>query len=162
MQNEKIFKTKSGYCHILPDRIVLTRNGTIGEISKIVSGNKIWRILTVYSLISLLMLYFGFGAFRKGENVSAFLYALTAVILVYGIIKSLNNSATPVINRNQIKNVKYHAAKPGLTRSYFEVLFENENGRLKKRLIMLPGSLSDGKNETEKALEIMKSENMIS
>lgn len=161
MQNEKTFKTKSGYCHILPDKIVLTRNGAIGEISKITSGNNISRILVIYSLLSLSMFYFAYGTFKKGENGPTFLYALAGIYLVYGVIKSLNNSATPIIDRKQIKNVKFHSPRTGATRAYFEILFENENGKLKKRLIMLPGSLSDGKNETEKALEIMKSENMI-
>lgn len=161
MQNEKTFRTKSGYCHILPDKIVLTRNGTIGEISKVNSLNIKLRLL-LYGLISIALFYSAFVNFKKGENATTFLYSLIGIYLVYGIIKSLNNSATPVINRKQIKSVKFHDAKPGLTRAYFEVLFENEEGKSKKRLIMLPGSLSDGKNETEKALEVMKSENIIS
>jgi hypothetical protein len=40
-------------------------------------------------------------------------------------------------------------------------VFNDDKKKLKKRLIMLPGSLNDGKNETEKALQIMRSEGMI-
>lgn len=45
MEAEKKFRTKTGCYHILPDKIVLTRNGIIGDISKIAAGNSIYRIL---------------------------------------------------------------------------------------------------------------------
>jgi hypothetical protein len=48
-----------------------------------------------------------------------------------------------------------------LTRSRFEVKFEDENGKIKKRLIMLPGSLTGGKIETEKAIKLMKEERLL-
>tara|TARA_R110002051_G_scaffold255120_2_gene314193 strand:+ start:23104 stop:23304 length:201 start_codon:yes stop_codon:yes gene_type:complete len=60
-----------------------------------------------------------------------------------------------------IKKVKYKKAIFGLTRSRFEVLFEDDNQKIKKRLIMLPGSLSNGQKETEKALKIMIDEKFL-
>ena len=39
--------------------------------------------------------------------------------------------------------------------------FEQNDGKMKRRLIMLPGSLNDGTNETEKALEIMRKTGLI-
>ena len=89
------------------------------------------------------------------------LFGLIGIYLVYGIISSTNNSATPIIDRSKIKNIKFKAAIVGLTRSRFEVFFETENGKIKKRLIMLPGSLTGGKSETEKALIIMREEKLI-
>jgi hypothetical protein len=41
------------------------------------------------------------------------------------------------------------------------VLFEDEQGKIKKRLIMLPGSLTDGQNETKKAIKIVTDEKLI-
>ncbi len=41
MENEKIFKTKTGFCHVFPDKIVLTRDGVVGNISKVLIGNNI-------------------------------------------------------------------------------------------------------------------------
>ena len=63
--------------------------------------------------------------------------------------------------RDKIKNVEFKSAKKRLTRSYFRVDFVQENGKIKSRLIMLPGSLNDGIEETKKALEIMKKEGFI-
>ena len=161
MESEKKFKTKTGFCHILPDKIILTRDGVIGNVAKITVGNGIARTLIIYSIISLYLLYSAFNSYQKGENVFAFFYGILASFLIYGIVKSINNSATPIIERSKIKEAKFINAISGLTRSRFEIVFKDNNGKLKKRLIILPGSLNDGHNETAKALEIMKSEKII-
>ncbi len=162
MENEKTFKTKTGFCHVLSDKIILTRDGIIGNVSKTVVGNGLSKILIIYSGIALFMFYNAFTSFQNKENSSAILLSLLAVFLIYSIIKSFNNSATPIIERNKIKDAKFINGRTGVTRSRFEIMFEDENGKLKKRLILLPGSLNDGQNEAEKAVEIMKSERIIS
>jgi hypothetical protein len=161
MDNEKIFKTKTGYCHIQSDKIVLTRDGIIGNVAQVTVGNNIARILIIYGGLSVALLYFAFNSYQHRQIAEAILYTLVALYLVYGITNSLNNSATPIIDRNKIIDVKFKKAIIGLTRSRFEVYFQDDNGQTKKRLIMLPGSLTDGQNETEKALKIMTDENLI-
>ncbi|MCL9806844.1 phosphoribosylaminoimidazolesuccinocarboxamide synthase [Flavobacterium amniphilum] len=161
MENENTFKTKTGYCHILPDKIILTRNGIIGDISKITVANGINRILIIYSVLSAFLIYNAFTAYQKGDNFSILFFGLLSLFLIYGIVKSKNNSATPIINRNKITEVKFIDSKPGLTRAVFKVMFEDDKGKLKKSLIMLPGSLSDGQNETEKAVQLMKKEGLL-
>jgi len=161
MKSEKKFRTKSGFCHILPEKIILTRDGIIGNTAKIAVGNRISRILIIYSIIALFLMYFAFEAFQEDKIVTTLFYVGFAGYLLYNVKSSMNYSATPIIERNKIKEVKFIDAKYGATRSRFEVLFEDENGKIKTRLIMLPGSLNDGESETEKALEIMKSEKII-
>ncbi|RZJ54869.1 MAG: phosphoribosylaminoimidazolesuccinocarboxamide synthase [Flavobacterium sp.] len=161
MEKEKTFKTKTGFCHVLPDQIVLTRDGIIGNVSKTVVGNNISKILIIYGGLAVFMFYNAFVSFKNQQNGSAIFYVLFAFFLGYAILKSLNNSATPIIERNKIKDTRFINGKTGLTRSRFEITFEDENGKQKKRLIMLPGSLNDGSKETEKAVEIMKSEKIL-
>lgn len=161
MENEKIFKTKTGYCHILPDKLILTRDGIIGNVSEAVVGNSISRTLIIYAGISIFLFYQAFTSFQNRENGSAIFCSLLTIFLIYGIIKSANNSATPIIERNKIKGAKFVNGKARLTRSRFEIMFKDENGKLKKRLIILPGSLNDGQNETEKALKMMENEKII-
>lgn len=161
MDNEKTFKTKTGFCHILPDSIVLTRDGIIGNIAAVTVGNNISRILIIYGGLTAGMFYYSFDFYRTGQIYPAVFFALPGFYLIYGILGSMNNSATPIIDRNKIRQVKFKKAFAGLTRSRFEVMFEDENGKIKKRLIMLPGSLTDGQNETEKALRIMTEEKLI-
>lgn len=162
MENDKKFKTKTGFCHILPDKIVLTRDGIIGNVAKITVGNGISRILIIYSAFALFLIYFAFKAYQESKIVTAISNSGFAGFLLYKVKQSMNYSATSTIERKKIKEVKFIDAKYGATRSRFEVLFEDENGKVKTRLILLPGSLNDGENETKKALEIMKSENIYS
>lgn len=161
MDIEKKFKTKTGFCHILPDKIILTRDGVIGNISEVTVGNTLWRILVIYSIIAITLLYFAFDNYKNGEIGEAIFLGLPGIFFMYAIISSLNNSATPVINRQKIKAVKLKKGITGLTRSRFEVLFEDEQGSVKKRLIMLPGSLTNGGNEITKAVKIMTDEKLI-
>lgn len=161
MENEKIFKTKTGFCHILPDKIVLTRDGIIGNVAKVTVGNNISRILIIYGGLSLGLFYFAFDNYKNGQIAQPIFFGLLGIYLIYGIANSINNTASPIINRQKIREVKFKKAIVGLTRSRFEVLFEDEQGKIKKRLIMLPGSLSDGQNETEKAIKIMTDEKLI-
>lgn len=161
MENEKTFKTKTGFCHILPEKIVLTRNGIIGNISKAVVGNEISKILIIYLGFAIFMFYNAFTRFQNNQYASGLLFSVFAIFSIHNIINSLNNSATPIIERNKIKDAKFINGKNGFTRARFEIMFEDENGKLKKRLIMLPGSLNDGQNETEKALQIMRSERIL-
>jgi len=161
MNNEKIFKTKTGFCHILPDKIVLTRDGIIGNVASVTVGNSIPRILIIYGTLAIGLFYSVFENYKNRQIAPAIIFGLLASYLVYGIVTSLNYSATPIIYRQKIQKVKFKKAITGLTRSRFEVSFENEQGKIKKRLIMLPGSLTGGQNETEKAIEIMTAENLI-
>jgi hypothetical protein len=160
MQPSKSFQTKTGFCHILPDKILLTREGFVGEAAHITTGNSLARPLMLYSLIAGLLLYTAYTNYVEGDKIPAVFFTAIGIWLAYGIISSLNNSTSPVIDRNDIQRVLFKKAIPGLTRSRFEIFFK-ENGRVKRRLIMLPGSLSGGPNETAKALEIMKSEKLL-
>ncbi len=161
MEKEKTFKTKTGFCHILPDKIVLTRDGIVRNVAKVTVGNNIARILIIYGAITVGLFYFAFDAYQNGQTLQAILFGLIGLYLIYGIFNSLNNSATPVIDRQKIKDVRFKNAIKSLTRSRFEVMFEDESGKVKKRLIMLPGSMTNGQNETEKAIQIMKEEQLL-
>lgn len=161
MNDEQTFKTKTGFCHILPDKIILTRDGIIGNVAKVTVGNNISRILLIYCGISAFLFYSAFELFKTEQTFQAIFFSFLGLLLVYGIFNSLNNSATPIIDRNKIKTVKFKKGIEGISRSRFEVLFEDEKGKIKKRLIMLPGSLTNGQNETEKALRIMKEEKLV-
>ena len=161
MQNEKIFRTKTGYCHILPDKIVLTRDGVIDNIPEFKSGNRIWKHLLFYLAIAVFLLISAVKGLQNGHIIPSILLIIGALFLIISVLLSLNNSAVPVIERNQIKEVKFKKSLKGITRARFEVFFEDENNYLKKRLILLPGAMFDGDNAAKEALDIMQEENLI-
>ena len=160
MPEEPVFRTKTGFCHILPDRIVLTRDGVVGSAAQAVSSS-LPRLLAIYGLLALALFYMSYDSYRTGSAWQAGFLSLLGLSLAYGILTSLNNSATPVIERSRIRRVRFHPSRPGITRTYFAVFFADENGRDKKRLIMLPGTLAGGKEETAKALQIMRAAKLL-
>jgi hypothetical protein len=99
MESEKTFKTKTGFCHILPDKIVLTRDGVVGNVAKVTVGNNIARILLIYGAITVVLFYFGYEAYNNGQTFQPILFGLIGLYLIYGIVSSLNNSVTPTIDR---------------------------------------------------------------
>lgn len=157
----KTFKTKTGFCHVLQDRIVLTRDGVVGIAAKATVGNRILRILLIYAAMTLGFFYFAIDANKNGQTLQSILFVLIGIYLAYSIVKSLNNSAKQIIYRQKIKEVRLIKSIKGLTRTRFEILFEDDNGKLKKRLIMLPSSMTDGPNETVKAIKIMREEVLL-
>lgn len=161
METEKTFRTKTGFCHVTADKIILTRDGVIGNISSVTVGNNISRILIIYGLLSIVLIYFAYDSYVKGDTAMTLFFGLIGLYLIYGIVKSRHNSATPIIERKDIKNVTYNSGTSGLTRPRFEIEF-NDNGQIKKRLIILPGTLGGEQSEGAKAVQIMKDEKLLS
>ena len=151
------FKTKTGFCHISTNEIQLTRDGVVGNFSKVVSGKKISTTLILYGVLTLGLAYYGFKELQNGQIVAPIIYLLLCILFLYVIIDSLNNSAAPIIQRDKIVNIQFKKGIPGLTRSRFDVFFKNENNKIQRRIILLHSN----KKEVEKAMEIMKKEGLI-
>ncbi len=161
MEDEKKFRTKTGYCHILSDQLVLSRDGVVGHLAQMTVGNGMTRIFLIYGALSALLLFFAFLSYQNGETMWAILEAAMALFLLNAILLSRNNSATPIIERSKIKSMKLNKGIRGLTRARFVVKFVSESGKIKTRIIMLPGSLSEGITETEKAIKLLNEENLL-
>jgi hypothetical protein len=161
METGKTFRTKTGFCHITADKIILARDGVIGNISKVTVGDNVARILIIYGLLSIGLIYFAYDSYVKGDMTMTLFFGLIGLYLVYGIVKSRNNSATPIIERKDIERITYNSGAAGLTRPRFEIEF-NDRGQIKKRLIILPGTLTGGRSEADKAIQIMREERLLS
>lgn len=158
--NSNTFRTKFGYCHILADRIVLNTSLNPDIVGKAVHNSTIMRSLVMYGLLSLCLIYQAYVSFTSDSLFFGVFFGAGGLLLLYAIVTSFSISTNPVIERAAIEKVEYAGTIPGITRSRFVVFF-NENGRRKKRLIMLSGTLTGGIDESQKALEIMKREGLI-
>lgn len=156
MNSDNTFRTKTGFCHILADRIVLTRDGFPGKVAAVTVGDNTSRILIFYAVLALGLLYFAYDSFQNDQMVAAVVFGSVGLYLSYAVISSLNLSATPVILRADITKVKFKKGLPGFIRPRFEVRFRNESGKIRKRLIILPGIRDGGKHESEKALKLFE------
>lgn len=156
MSDNNTFKTKNGFCHILPEKIVLSSDGAMGNVTQTKADPVISPFSVLYTLIALILLYFAISSFFYNLQFQAMVFFAVAVFLIFEVITSLNVSTAPIITKKQIQRIGFKKGIPWLTRSRFEVIFKNKKGKTKKRLIMLPGSLKEGRVQTEKAIELME------
>lgn len=161
METEKVFKTTTGYCHILPDKILFTRDGVAGNLASTVHRNHVYQSVVIYTALIAGMSVLLVNRLTDRDYFSVGLYSTIILLLIYFIVRVLGYTVTPVIERRNIRQIVYKKAIPFLTRACFEVYFTNEKGTVKKRLIFLPGSLTQGETIANEALEIMRSEQLI-
>jgi hypothetical protein len=157
---EYTFRTKTGTCVITLDKILLTREKVRGAIVQRIMGNSICRVLLVYGLFGLSAVAIGVWSFTNGDSSEGTIPCLIGTFFRFNVITSRNNSATPVIDRSAIHSIKAHPPHPPATRGYFRVKFE-EDGKICKRLIMLPGSMENGREEYARAEAIMHASGLL-
>lgn len=161
METENVFKTKTGYCHILPDKIVLSRDGIVGNLASVVSGNTIYQSIILYSVLIVYFSYLFIHYYTAGSYPIAAIYGAFILFFLYYTFRAFGYSMTPVIERKSIQHIRFKKAIPFVSRSYFEITFLTAKGKTKKRMILLPGTLTSGEETDQKALEIMRSEHLI-
>jgi hypothetical protein len=152
---EYTFRTKTGTCMISPERLVLTRDGTTGKVAQFLYGRSIHRGLIIYGIIGTAVLIFGIWQIIEENYISGVFFLLIGIYLFWNVIASWNNSGLNQIERSTVQSIDIQPPKPPLTRGYFTINFTH-NGKKRKRLVMLPGSLSGGEEEYKKALSAMK------
>lgn len=161
MQAYRTFKTKTGYCHVTSDMIILCKEKGITELPKETNTKSVAYVLVVYALLGVAMLFFASTYFMNDQLVYALLFALMGFYVLFGTATSINNSTNKVLRRGTIQNVSYKKAIIGIRRAYFEVYFENEEKKVKRRVIMLPGSLFGANVEVKRAVQIMQGEDYL-
>lgn len=153
-QTPLTFTTKRGFCHVFEDRIVLTNDGNYNKVAS--NPKQQERNMFVY-LYAFMAVYFLFQAVEGYQESKSFALARMMLVLVLAVVvvKSFNTTGIPLILRSDIISVVYSPAKKHMTRPYFTIHYKNNKGAVKRRLIMLPGSLSGGNAATEKAVDAM-------
>lgn len=161
-QKEQKFRTKTGYCHILEDKIVLTRTGVIENLEGITVKENSPIILVVYSVIAIGLLFSAWTNYETGQNFFAIMFGSVGIFLINGIVRSINFSGTPLIHRADIIQTDFKKGVWGLTRDRFEIIFTDAKGNRRKRLILLPGSFSATKESLAEAMKIMEETGLMS
>jgi hypothetical protein len=159
-QNEKIFRTRTGICRVLPDRIILERKGMAGKAAATIQGDGIRRIQVIYALVAATLAVTGIIAILRGDYWQGGIALLLAGYLAWGVLGSRNLSATSEIPRSAITRVEVRRPRPPIKRGYFVIWFE-ENGQEVRRLILMPGSLTGGKGAFKAARDILHEADLL-
>ena len=150
------FRTKTGFCLITPDDIVLSRSGLRGKMAQSLQGSSsIKKLLLRYVILGLVEITIGvYFLIQASYIIGAFLIFIGGYLL-FQTFKSRNNTASPVIQRKAIESIVANPPAPPLKRGYFNVYFY-WGDRILNRIIILPGSLQGGVSEFDKALEVFE------
>jgi hypothetical protein len=154
-ETEYTFRTKTGVCKLSAERLVLTREAKTGKVMRILYGRSIHRGLILYGVFGTIFLLLGVWQIIEEQYISGMLFVLIGIYLFWNVIASWNNSSLNQIERSTVQSVEIQPPKPPLTRGYFKINFTH-NGKKRKRLVMMPGVMSGGDEEYQKALSMMK------
>jgi hypothetical protein len=148
------FRTKTGFCIINAERIILKREGIDGQIADRVYGHSISHALSIYSVTGIAAIAVGIWLLLDKNYFTGGFCCVVGVLFILNVIASRNNSAANIIERSTVISVKAHPPHPPFTRPYFIVNFL-EDGKKRRRIIYLPGVMFGEKEEYRLASELM-------
>jgi len=149
------FRTRSGVCIITEKQIILKRKGVLARRADFLYDDSMVRVLVLYAILGVSALAAGVLLLVLGSWAAGTFVCVFGLFLLWNVYFSRNNSANPEIERSSIRSVEAHPPRRLITRGYFTVRFL-ERGRERKRLIMMPGSISGGTAEYQRALSMMQ------
>ena len=143
----------------MADRIVIRREGTAGGLAILLAGNSITRVLFVYGIMAVSLIGLAIYLAVSGHFLLTGLALVWAAVILRGVVRSRHFSAIAEIPRNAIESIEVHEPRLA-TRGYFLVYFRLGDA-VKKRIIMLPGSMSGGSAEFQHALVVLQNHGLI-
>jgi hypothetical protein len=155
------FMTREGFCHLLPDHIILTKDGR-HELARYREPKISARLQAIVYLCLLtgLLAYNSWKLYAEDKALSIF-FAAAVLFFVLRFIRNMRYSQTNIIPRDRIRAVRFIKAFPYLTRSRLIVTFEDENGKLQMSLVPLPGWLNEGDRHTAEAIALLEKEELL-
>ena len=158
MRPSRIFKTKSGYCHITKDRLILSRNEIIKTPDEVFGRDYHFFFLCLYAVLAAVMIYLSYRGYQMAEYyISGCFFVLASFLLIH-MYASRNNSLTNVIIRSKITDIQFRKAVSPRKSAYFIIFFEDNDGNIKRRFIELPSVADGDETSIQRALDIMSEE----
>jgi hypothetical protein len=152
---EFTFKTKTGECRVSAEKLTLTRHDIGTKSDRENTNDPIYSYLLLYCLGGIAAMIYSVLQIVKHVYVSGAFFFVIGILLFWNVIASRKNSGLNLIHRNVVESVSVRPPRPPWTRGYFIIRFLH-NGKLRHRLVMLPGSLSGGKEEFPRAVSALK------
>jgi len=164
METNSTFKTKTGYCHILPDKIVLSVDGDIEKALNATSEKHNPKALkSIFALIIIFLLgsvYYQYRNLQIDLGTVIFIVVFS-LILYFILLKMLSYPSVHQIDRSKISKIKLFKSHGGLTYSKFIVYFESENKKKMATDITLPDPNIFGKKYLDDAVKILTDEKLL-
>jgi hypothetical protein len=158
MEGAKMFKTRSGYCFITPDEIILTQKDHLQKKPAKPAGDISTIVLSLYAISAAFVFYFAVLGFQQADYYPAAVFLIISVGIMSYVYTARDKSFTPVIARESIRDIELIKAIPGGLGTHFNIWFEDDKGQLKRRVIKLPGMFVPDNIELANAIKVMQEE----
>jgi len=142
------------FCHLLPDKIVITPKLTIVELPRQKDGPSAGALI-LFSILGLGAAVLTVCFFWVGFYPLAVMTLIASVASVIAFMRSGKFSATNLIPRDAITSVTYHRVNYGY--DYFLVRYTGTGGRSYLRRL----TVYDSAEIAEKAVRLMKAEGLL-
>ena len=157
----KSFATQTGYCHILPDRVVLNQEPVYGEA---IAPLKPWRGRPLYFpavALTFALFVFGYLAFRGENQLAAMIAVVVGFLCARYVFRLTFRPQEFVIARDGIFEWKYMAGQPPITKAFFIVKYRSKRGSKRNKVVVLPSFTSRWQDVRDHAMEILREENLL-
>lgn len=161
MSVEASFRTKYGFCHIFPDRIVLTEGGGTGTSQQLEKELTPTRKTVYFIAYTVLCASVSWFFIDEGKWIGAVVMGLIWLYFSYIFLRNFHVSTPPVIPRKQIRSVSYQKASRLLGNPFFVIDYTDEKGNAAKRYIAMKSIADGGGEEIETAIAVWKTAHLF-
>lgn len=153
MQNR--FKTRTGYCHVHTDQIIITPFKYVERMHESETKKKSYLFLGMLIFFILTLGYFTYRRYIHEEWLQVFVIGGTVFLFILKAIVKIKQLNSKYIFRNTIKTIDFFYSEGEDKNNYFIVYFES-NGIKEHSIIMLPTSIPYKSKECDELVEIVK------
>ena len=150
------FSFQDGYCHILPDKILLTQNANPDESQLAQKKTVPYTQVATYAFFSIIFSLYFFDQYQFGNKFLAFIFLIFASLFSIGSINLLTMKLTPIIEKSKIKSVKYVKKIPVIAPASIQIEFYGGNKKKESTWLYLKDE------QVNEALEVLKSHKLLS
>lgn len=159
-KNHCFFRTRSGYCHILKDKIIISRHKEISPEKTEKLSRLSLRPAYIDVFIAIVMIILAFLNFQYQQLSSTIIFSVMAVFFIYSIVTGWDIIKMNVIQRKEIIETKFVDEKfiVFLPKVYFYIEYQ---GKKRKVEVPLMNKFLGGKDLKEAVLRILGEEKFI-
>lgn len=148
------FKTQTGFCHVLPEYIILTPFKFIQYSSVRLKKDKRHLFLASYIFFILLLGYFTFHRYVREEWLQVFVIGGFVLLLILKTFELIKIVTAKIIDKNAIKEINFFPAENKNSITWYKIYFK-KNEQIKSSFFTLPNSTAGSTLETESSARIM-------
>lgn len=160
----RTFRTKTGFCHVLHDKILFSKNEDIEKaLNETTENPNPISMKLILGLIFIGPVFIAYNQYSKSViDKTTFIITLLILPIIYFLIsKFLKLKTISQIERNKISRIKLYKSLGGLTYTKFVIYFEAENKKRMATAITIPDQNIYGKRDIDNAIKIFTEENLL-